>query len=61
MNAILKMVEQNDCAGLLAFWSTAADRLFLMRYPNKKSQLPPQTATVIGWRVESPGRVTVFL
>jgi hypothetical protein len=32
----------------LAFWSTAADRLFLMRYPNKKSQLPPQTATVIG-------------
>ena len=31
-----------------------------MRYPNKKSQLPPQTATVIRWRVESPRRVTVF-
>ena len=31
-----------------------------MRYPNKKSQLPPQTATVILWRMKSPGRVTVF-
>lgn len=54
------MVERNDCACFGAVWLTAADRLFLMRYPNKKSQLPPQTATVIRWRVESPRRVTVF-
>ena len=54
------MVERNDCACFGAVWLTAADRLFLMRYPNKKSQYPPQTATVIRWRVESPRRVTVF-
>jgi hypothetical protein len=31
--------------GILVYGSRQA---FLMRYPNKKSQLPPQTATVIG-------------
>ena len=31
--------------GILVYSNRQA---FLMRYPNKKSQLPPQTATVIG-------------
>lgn len=41
ISARLWVAEWNDCACFGAVWSTAADRLFLMRYPNKKSQYPP--------------------